>query len=209
MNKKRLYLLLSLLCAAAIALTLTLLRGCHATNEASAEKQQAVSNEQILGILQSQAQIASTEVTIRKMGIYDSESDKVSLNPNTWKIGHRLCVVPVDIKIKYGIDLNEMTIGDIARPDSSDVVLIRLPQPKILDKSYVPRTNRKEIVSLATGLRDNIGETTIQQIKSLAFDDVVEKDQLLHQKLSREITSNTKAVFRSLMKSVGLTAEFI
>ena len=206
MRSKTLIILLAL-CAAAVALSILMFKGCSTTEKPAAEE--AVTKEQILGILQSQAQIASTEVTIRKMGIYDSESDKISFNPNTWKIGHRLCVVPVDIKIKYGIDLNEMTVNDIARPDSSDIVLIRLPQPKILDKSYAPKTNQKEIVSLATGLRDNIGESTIQQVKTIAFEDIVEKDEMLHKKLSTEITGNTKTVFKSLLKGMGLKAEFI
>ena len=207
--KKTKIIFIILLCIAALCLLLWLFKGFQTNENSDLEKEEALTNERILGVLQSQAQIASTEVSIRKIAIYDSESDKISLNPSTWKIGHRLCVVPVDIKIKYGIDLNEMQPGDIARPDSSNVVLIRLPNPKILDKSYVPQTNQKEIITLATGLRDNIGETTIQQIKTLAFEDVVEKDEMLHKKLSTEITNNTKSVFKSLMKSMGLTAEFI
>lgn len=169
-----------------------------------------VSKEHILGILQSQAQIASTIVVIRKMGIYDSDSDKVSLNPNSWKIGHRLCVVPVDITIKYGIDLNEMTSNDIIYSKDNSTVQIRLPQAKILDRSFTPKTNRAEVLALATGARDNIGETTIQQVKTMAFTDVIEgKDDILFRQLSSEIDKNTKTVFRSVMQGIGLKAEFI
>ena len=50
---------------------------------------------EILGVLQAQSQIATTEVTIRKMGIYDSETQLTSLNPTKWKLGKRLCVIPV------------------------------------------------------------------------------------------------------------------
>ena len=209
MRKRTIFTLIAVLCGIALIAGHMLLRGSSGSEQPVSATEETITNEQILGVLQSQAQIASTEVTIRKMGIYDSDSDKVSLNPNTWKIGHRLCVIPVDIKIKYGIDLNDMTSGDIARPDSSNVVLIRLPQPKILDKSFIPQTNKKEMVSLATGLRDDVGESTIQQVKTLAFADVVEKDQQLYQKLQTEITANTKTVFKSLLKSMGLEAEFI
>ncbi|MBQ9640303.1 MAG: DUF4230 domain-containing protein [Bacteroidaceae bacterium] len=209
MRKRTIFTLIAVLCGIALIAGYMLLRGSSSSEQPVSATEDIITNEQILGVLQSQAQIASTEVTIRKMGIYDSDSDKVSLNPNTWKIGHRLCVIPVDIKIKYGIDLNDMTSGDIARPDSSNVVLIRLPQPKILDKSFIPQTNKKEMVSLATGLRDDVGESTIQQVKTLAFADVVEKDQQLYQKLQTEITANTKTVFKSLLKSMGLEAEFI
>ena len=209
MRKRTIFTLIAVLCGIALIAGYMLLRGSSSSEQPVSATEDIITNEQILGVLQSQAQIASTEVTSRTMGIYDSDSDKVSLNPNTWKIGHRLCVIPVDIKIKYGIDLNDMTSGDIARPDSSNVVLIRLPQPKILDKSFIPQTNKKEMVSLATGLRDDVGESTIQQVKTLAFADVVEKDQQLYQKLQTEITANTKTVFKSLLKSMGLEAEFI
>lgn len=169
---------------------------------------QEVSESQILGVLQSQAQIASTEVVIRKMGIYDSDKDVVSFDPKTWKIGHRLCVVPVDIRIKYGINLNAMSVDDIKRIDST-TVSIKLPEPTVIDKSFDPKTDRKEIVTLATGARDNIGEETIQKVKSMAFDDVVnKKESELYSKLSVNIDKNTKEVFRSLLKGMGLNVVF-
>ena len=52
---------------------------------------------ELIGILQSQSQIATTEVTIRKMGIYDSETNITTLNPTKWKLGKRLCVIPVAV----------------------------------------------------------------------------------------------------------------
>lgn len=163
---------------------------------------------EILGVLQAQSQIATTEVTIRKMGIYDSETQITSLNPAKWKLGKRLCVIPVDVTIRYGIDLDEMTESDLTFI-GKDSIQVRLPKPKIIDKSYDPVTNQQEIVTLSTGLRDKVGETTIQQIKAMAFEDVVEEDKDLQAQLAEELTHNTESVFTSLLEAVGLHPVFV
>ena len=162
---------------------------------------------ELLGVLQAQSQIATTEVTIRKMGIYDSETQLTSLNPTKWKLGKRLCVIPVDVTIRYGIDLNELKESDL-QFIGNDSLQIRLPKPKIIDKSYNPVTNQDEIVTLSTGLRDKVGETTIQQIKAMAFDEVVSQDQDLQTQLANELTHNTEAVFTSLLNAIGLHPVF-
>ena len=163
---------------------------------------------EILGVLQAQSQIATTEVTIRKMGVYDSETHIASLNPSKWKLGKRLAVIPVDVTIRYGIDLNELKESDITFV-GEDSVQIRLPKPKIIDKSYNPVTNADEIVTLSTGLRDKVGETTIQQIKSMAFEDVVNQEKELQQQLAKELTHNTEAVFTSLLTAINIHPIFI
>ncbi len=159
--------------------------------------------QEIVGMLQAQSQIATTEVTIRKMGIYDSETNIATLNPAKWKLGRRLAVIPVDVTIRYGIDLNELKDSDIEFL-SGDSVRITLPKPKIIDKSYNPVTNQDEIVTLSTGLRDKVGESTIQQIKSMAFDEVVNQDKELQAQLADELTHNTETVFTSLLTAIGL-----
>lgn len=166
------------------------------------------SKNEILGVLQAQSQIASTEVTIRKMGVYDSETQVTTLNPAKWKFGKRLCVVPVDVTIRYGIDLNELKESDL-RFIGEDSLEIRLPQPKIIDKSFNPVTNQAEIVTLSTGLRDKVGETTIQKIKNLAFEEVVNQEQDIQKQLSTELTHNTEAVFTSLLNAIGLHPVFV
>ncbi len=163
---------------------------------------------EILGVLQAQSQIATTEVTIRKMGVYDSETQIASINPAKWKLGKRLAVIPVDVTIRYGIDLSELKESDISFI-GEDTVQIRLPKPKIIDKSYNPVTNQDEIVTLSTGLRDKVGETTIQQIKSMAFEDVINQEKELQQQLSKELTHNTEAIFTSLLNAIGLQVVFI
>ena len=162
---------------------------------------------EIVGMLQAQSQIATTEVTIRKIGVYDSETELVSLNPTRWKLGKQLCVIPVDVTIRYGIDLDEISEKDI-RFIGKDTVEIKLPKAKIIDKSYNPVTNQDEIVALSTGLRDKVGETTIQQIKSMAFEEVINKDQDIQQQLTNELTHNTEAVFTSLLNAIGLHPVF-
>ncbi len=167
-----------------------------------------VSPSEVLNMLQEQKKIASTEITIRKIGIYESETEFVSINPATWKLGTRMCVIPVDIKILYGIDLKEMKSSDIQLLDN-DTILIALPKPKVIDKSFEPVSNHSEIVTLTTGKRKKVGESTIQQVKTLAFNDVVNNDLQLQETLSEEIVSNTKTVFSSLLRPLGLTPKFI
>ena len=162
----------------------------------------------ILGVMQEQSQIATTEVTIRKMAIYDSETQFASLNPAKWKLGKRVCVVPVDVTIRYGIDLMELKESDL-QFIGDDTLQIRLPKPKIIDQSYNPVTNQDEIVTLSTGLRDKVGETTIQQIKNMAFDQVVSQDLNFQKQLAGELTHNTEAVFTSLLEAIGLHPVFI
>ncbi|MBP5205347.1 MAG: DUF4230 domain-containing protein [Bacteroidales bacterium] len=163
---------------------------------------------EIVGMLQEQSQLASTEVTIRKMGVYNSETQLVTLNPSKWKLGNRICVIPVDVKIRYGINLDELSEKDI-RIIGNDTVEIRLPKAKIIDKSFVPYTNNDEIVVISTGLRDNVGETTIQKIKTMAFEEVIKQDKDIQKQLSKQLTHNTETVFTSMLEAIGLHPVFI
>lgn len=172
------------------------------------EEKKLPEKSEILGMMQEQSQIATTEVTIRKMAIYDSDTQIASLNPAKWKLGKRVCVVPVDVTIRYGIDLTELKESDLQFV-GEDTLEIRLPKAKIIDKSFNPVTNQNEIVTLSTGLRDEVGEATIQKIKNMAFDEVVNHDLDFQKQLSAELTHNTEAVFTSLLEAVGLHPVFI
>ena len=189
-----------------LAASIAILIAVIAWPQKKTELPQPDKNE-ILGMLQEQSQIASTEVTIRKMGIYDSETHIATLNPSKWKLGKRLCVIPVDVTIRYGIDLNELKETDL-QFISDDTLQIRLPQPKIIDKSFKPATNQDEIVTLSTGLRDKVGETTIQQIKTMAFEDVISQEKELQAQLADELTRNTETVFTSLLNTLGIHPVF-
>lgn len=172
------------------------------------EEKKLPEKSEILGMMQEQSQIATTEVTIRKMAIYDSDTQIASLNPAKWKLGKRVCVVPVDVTIRYGIDLTDLKESDLQFV-GEDTLEIRLPKAKIIDKSFNPVTNQNEIVTLSTGLRDEVGEATIQKIKNMAFDEVVNHDLDFQKQLSAELTHNTEAVFTSLLEAVGLHPVFI
>lgn len=166
-----------------------------------------ISSDDILSLLQEQKHIATTEIAIRKMGIYDSNTEFMSINPTKWKIGKRVCVIPVDVVLRYGIDLSKLTNSNI-RFLSNDSVLITLPQPEIIDRSFIPSTNRNEILTISTGLRDNIGETTIQQIKNMVFEDVVNQEDDIKKILSEDLKHNTEICFGSILRSVGLIPVF-
>lgn len=169
--------------------------------------EKAYSADEIIAVLKAQKQLATTEVTIRKMGVYDSETELLTMNPTKWRIGKRVCVVPVDVEIKYGIDLAKMSQNDL-KFVGNDTVIVTLPQPEIIDKSFTPTTDRNEILAFSTGLRDNIGETTIQQIKNLAFNDVISKEEDVKKSVSLEIKNNTEILFTSLLRQIGLEPVF-
>jgi len=161
----------------------------------------------ILGMMQGKAQIASTQVELRRMGIYDSDTKIVSLNPTNWRLGRRTCVVPVDMTIKYGIDLRQMKESDIEL-DTGNVVRIRLPKATIIDYSTEQRTNHRDIITISTLARSEVGEQTIQAIKNRVSQEVL-ADTTIFRDLAVEIEGNTKAVFRSMLSSMGLRAEFV
>lgn len=165
------------------------------------------SKSEILGVFQGRAQIATTEVELRRIGVYDSDTEFSSLDPSKWKLGKRTCIVPVDMTIKYGIDLRKMTESDITL-DSAGVVSIRLPKPEIIEHHFDLRTNRDDIVAISTLTRAEVGEQTVQQVKMKVVEEVL-ADTTLFAKLSVEIENNTRAVFRSMLKGMGLEAQFI
>ena len=166
------------------------------------------SQEELLSMLKKQSKIASTEIIIHKIGVYESGTEFVSINPATWKLGTRLCVIPVDIKIRYGIDLNDMKQQDIRYLDH-DTVLIRLPNPKIIDQSFEPVSNHQEVVAFTTGKRKKVGESTMQQVKTMAFNEVINNSKQLQESFSEEIVQNTEIVFTSMLKPLGLTPKFV
>jgi len=161
----------------------------------------------VLGLFKSKAQLATTTVEVRRMGILDPEAENVSVfRPSTWKIGARGCIVPVEMTLKYGIDLREMNESDIEL-GADDVVKITLPTPKIIDHNLDPKTNPRDVVSISTGLRDEIGEHTIQKIKMQVMEGLM-ADTTLLPKLYIEVMENTKSVFASMLQSMGLKPEF-
>ena len=163
--------------------------------------------EEVLGLFQSKAQLATTEVTLRRMGIYDSETRLATINPANWRLGRRACIMPVDMTIKYGIDMRKLTGTDIII-DTSNVVKVRLPEPEVIDYHVEMRTDRREVVTMSGWLRDEVGEQTMQTIKNKVVEEVM-SDSTLFNNLRGEITGNTRAIFRSMLQQMGLKPVFL
>lgn len=166
-----------------------------------------IEKEDVLGLFQAKAQLATTEVSIRRMGIYDSETRITTINPANWKVGRRACIMPVDITVKYGIDMRKMTVKDIST-DTAGIVTIRLPQPEVIDYHVVMSTDRRELVTMSGWLRDEVGEQTIQTIKNKVVEEVL-SDTVLFNTLRGEIQSNTRAIFSSMLQQMRLKPVFL
>ncbi len=170
--------------------------------------QRKAGKSEILGLFQSRAQIATTEVKLKRLGVYQSETDFGTLNPAKWKLGTRTCIVPVELTIKYGIDLRKMDDSDIQLDSVGNGVKIRLPRPEIIEHSFDLRTDKSEIIRVNTLTRDPVGDQTIQKVKMKVVEEVL-ADTTLFKKLSVEIDNNTRTVFRSMLRGMGLEPQFV
>lgn len=198
------YALALLLCVAVVVLANVWF------SKPTAEQQLAAlhkSKSEILGVFQGRAQIATTEVQLRRIGVYDSDTEFSSLDPSKWKLGKRTCIVPVDMTIKYGIDLRKMKESDI-QIDSAGTVKIRLPKPEIIEHNFDLRTNRDDIIAISTLTRAEVGEQTVQKVKMKVVEEVL-ADTTLFDKLAVEIEHNMQTVFRSMLRGMGLEPQFI
>ncbi|MCQ2111751.1 MAG: DUF4230 domain-containing protein [Bacteroidaceae bacterium] len=157
----------------------------------------------LLSQIQQEADIVTTELTIRKIAIYDSnQHEHISLtDPSTWKYGERKCIVPVEVTIKYGYDLREMTMESIKIDDESKGVEITLPEAKVIDSSYNTYVDPSTITSISTGLRDEIGHETIEAVRQKAYDEVMKED--FEQIVGKEIRYNAETVLASLVRGMG------
>lgn len=176
----------------------------------SAEQQMAEKEKnrsEILGAFQKSARVATTEVKLKRIAVYDSDTDFSSLNPANWKLGRRACILPVEMTVKYGIDLNKMRSDDIV-VDSARVVRVRLPRPEIISYDVDPRINRDDVVTITSLLRADVGEPTLQRVKGLCVDEMI-ADTTIFSKLSADIESNTQRVMGAIVRGMGYEPEFI
>ncbi len=199
------YALALVLCVAAVVAANLLFKSPSA-EELLAQHRKGKS--EILGMFQTRAQIATTEVKLKRLGIYQSDTDFGTLNPAKWKLGSRTCIVPVEITIKYGIDMRKMQDSDIELDSVGSGVKIRLPHPEIIDYSFDLRTNRDDVIAVNSFTREVVGDKTIQAVKMKVVDEVL-ADSTLFQKLAVEIDNNTRLVFRSMLKGIGLEPQFV
>lgn len=157
----------------------------------------------ILSTIQQEADLVTTELTIRKIAYYDSSQHEQILlsDPSTWKVGERKCIVPVEVKIKYGYDLRDMTLDNVKVNDSLRIIEVTLPQPKIIDSGYNTAVDYNKVVCISTGLRDQVGHETIEKIRQQAYEAVLKDD--FQELAGTEIRHNAQTLLNSLAISMG------
>ena len=158
----------------------------------------------ILSGIKQKADLVTTEITVRKLAIYDSSKhERFQLtNPATWKYGERKCIIPVEVTIKYGYDLRDISMDDVKLNDDSTAVVILLPKPKIIDSGYNAKVGETEIVKMSSGLRDKISHEEVDELTQKSYRSVLEQD--MEKLADSDIQNNAKTLFASIVKSLDL-----
>ena len=174
--------------------------GCGGNDEGEKPKVESV----ILSRIKQKADLVTTEVKVRKLAIYDSSKhEKFELkDPRTWKYGERKCIVPVDVTIKYGYDLRDLSVDDVKITDDSTAVVILLPEPKVIDSGYEAKVEEGAVVRMSSGLRDRISHEEVDQLMVQAYEAVMEED--FSEMVNRDIENNAKVVFEAIVKGIGM-----
>ena len=181
-------------------LTLASCNGCSRKTDRTKPRMESV----ILSSIKQKADLVTTEVRVRKLAIYDSSKhEKFELaNPRTWKYGERKCIVPVDVTIKYGYDLRDLTIDDVKLTDDSTAVVVLLPRPKVIDSGYEAKVEDRDVVKMSSGLRDQISHEEVDMLMERAYRAVMEED--FTEMVNKDIENNAKVVFAAIVKSLGM-----
>ena len=159
----------------------------------------------ILGLLKEETDLVTTEVRISKLAIYDtSKSEHFRFTDiSTWKYGDRKCIIPVEITVKYGYNLKELSVNDVKISDDSTSVYVMLPKPKIIDSGYNLYYDRKQVVAISTGLRSSIGHETEEELRKKAYDQVIKKGDDIKRNVESDIEKNAVTLVESMVKSLG------
>lgn len=163
----------------------------------------------VVSCLRQNASVATTELTVRKVAIYDtSKSEHFSIaDPSTWKYGDKKCIIPVEVTIKYGYDIASLTIEDVKCDKDKKAAYITLPRPKVIDAGYNTYIEPGSVTSISTGLRSQIGHALEEEIRRKAYESVVKQD--LSPYVGDDIRANTEHLFTSLVKSLGYESVII
>ena len=182
------------------ALTFSSCSKCSKNPNADVPKVESV----ILTQIKQKADLVTTEVKVRKLAIYDSSKhEKFELkDPRTWKYGERKCIVPVDVTIKYGYDLRDLTTDDVKLTDDSTAIVILLPEPKVIDSGYEAKVEEGAIVRMSSGMRDKISHEEVDRLMEMTYQAVMKED--FSEMVGKDIENNAKVVFESIVKSVGM-----
>lgn len=181
-------------------LSLPLLLACS-----SGEKPEtrAAGGEAILSALQQSADLVTTELTVRKVAVYDTGKSEPFrwTDPHTWKYGDQKCLIPVEVHIKYGFDLRAMRVEDIELAEDSGTVVIHLPKPKIIDAGYNTYIDEGSVVKMSTGLRSEVGHAMEEEIRKKGYEAVLAQD--LTPLMGEEVSHNAQVLFTSIVQALG------
>ena len=160
-------------------------------------------SESVVSSLQQCADIATTELTVRKIAVYDtSKSERFTwTDPNTWKWGDQKCIIPVEVRIKYGYDLRDLRVSDVKISDDRSTVIIRRPKPKIVDAGYNLYIDKGSVVKMSTGFRSEVGHALEEEIRKKGYDAVMKED--FSGLVGEEIENNARTLFTSMLKAMG------
>ena len=197
---KRLHIIIYIGVVAMVSLVLLSCRGDKATEGDRGVKIESA----ILSEIKQRADLVTTEVRVRKLAIYDSSKhEKFELaDPRTWKYGERKCVVPVEVTIKYGYDLRDLSIDDVKLTDDSTAVVVMLPRPKVVDSGYEAKVEERDIVRMSSGMRDRISHEETDRLMQMAYEEVMKED--FSELIDRDIEHNAKTLFAAIVKSLGM-----
>ena len=159
----------------------------------------------ILGLLKEETDLVTTEVKISKLAIYDtSKSERFRFTDiSTWKYGDRKCIIPVEITVKYGYNLKELSVNDVKVSDDSSSVYVMLPKPKVIDSGYNLYYDRKQVVAISTGLRSSIGHETEEELRKKAYDQVIKNNDDIKRHVEGDIERNAVLLVENMVKSLG------
>ena len=165
-------------------------------------KKKALEPSQIVAKLRESADLVTTEVTVRKLGLYDSkESEPLSLtSPASWKLGQRLCVIPVEVTLKYGFNMLGLTQKDIKISIANKEIEVSLPPPELIDHGYGLALS-KEAMCAGSPLASEVGHELKEKVRFAAYEAVLKENILAE--VGGEVRRNGQLFFESLLKSLG------
>lgn len=166
------------------------------------QKAAARQRHQVVEQLKQSANLVTTEVLVKKMAVYDSSSsESVSIvNPVSWRIGERMCVIPVEVTLKYGFDLTGLSAKNFTVSSDGLFLEVELPAPRLLDSGY-SLLEDKSAYCYASSWGQSAGHKLREQIRQEAYQTVL-KDDIL-KAVHHDVVQNGQLVFQSLLKSLG------
>lgn len=177
--------------------------GSEAVPDTTIVSRAKAGRQEVLTQLRQCADIVTTEVTIRKVVVYDtSKSEHFTWSDmSTWKYGDRKCIIPIEVHVKYGYDMRDLTFDHIKLTDDSTAVTVELPRPKVVDAGYEAEIESGSVVSISTGMRSAIGHELEEEIRRKGYESILKED--LTKYVGDDIERNARTLFESIVKGLG------